>query len=113
MILKELRLKNNISVNELIQLLKITNPAYYKYENGKSEPDIKKLTKLAKYYNVSLDYLITGKEFNQALRQEEKDLLNLTSQLNELEIYQLLGYAKGLIDNKKEKKYQELKNKLS
>lgn len=33
------------------------------YETGKRNPDIQTLLLLSNYFNVSIDYLITGKEF--------------------------------------------------
>lgn len=35
------------------------------YENGKRSPDVEMLVKLSQYFNVSVDYLITGKEFHE------------------------------------------------
>ncbi len=33
------------------------------YETGKRNPDIQTLLLLSRYFNVSIDYLITGEEF--------------------------------------------------
>ncbi|MBR1955080.1 MAG: helix-turn-helix transcriptional regulator, partial [Clostridia bacterium] len=35
------------------------------YENDKRSPDIDMLRKMSKYFNVSIDYLINGKEFEK------------------------------------------------
>lgn len=43
--------------------LSISREAISYYENGKRNPDIETLCKLSKYFNVSIDYLINGKEF--------------------------------------------------
>ena len=56
--LKKLRIKNNKSVDEISKLLNISVQAYYKYENGKNEPNIENLIKLADYYHVTIDELI-------------------------------------------------------
>lgn len=56
--LKELRQTNNKSVEDICSLLNISLQAYYKYENGKSEPNIENLIKLAELYHVSLDELV-------------------------------------------------------
>ena len=42
----------------------INNKTLSGYENNISEPDINTLNKLAELYNVSLDWLTTGKEKN-------------------------------------------------
>ena len=43
--------------------LNISREALSHYENGKREPSLTLLLKMSDYYNVSVDYLITGKEF--------------------------------------------------
>ena len=43
--------------------LNISREALSYYENGKRSPDIQMLLRLSEYFNVSVDYLITGKEF--------------------------------------------------
>ncbi len=45
--------------------LSISREALSYYENGKRSPDIDMLCRMSKYFNVSIDYLINGKEFNE------------------------------------------------
>ncbi|MGE6627773.1 helix-turn-helix domain-containing protein [Bacillus pumilus] len=45
----------------LSEELNISRAAYARYETGDNEPDIETLISLAKFYNVSIEYLITGK----------------------------------------------------
>ena len=45
--------------------LSISREALSYYENGKRSPDIEMLVSLSKYFNVSIDYLITGEEFKK------------------------------------------------
>lgn len=58
--LKTLRMKVGISQQELAKELKISNSAISMYERGEREPDFKTLESIAKYFNVTIDYLITG-----------------------------------------------------
>lgn len=44
--------------------LNISREALSYYENGKRCPNLEMLIKFSDYFNVSIDYLITGKEFN-------------------------------------------------
>lgn len=39
-------------------MLSVSNKTVSKWENGISEPSLSVLTKLAKYYNVSTDYIL-------------------------------------------------------
>ncbi len=45
--------------------LNISREALSHYENGRREPSIEMPNKLSEYFNVSIDYLINGKEFNK------------------------------------------------
>lgn len=56
--IKELRKKNNLKMSEIANLLEISVELYSLYENGKREISISKLSKLAKFYNTSIDYIV-------------------------------------------------------
>ncbi len=60
--LYELRRKAGLSQEELADLVGVTRQAVQKWEAGTSRPDMDNLTALAAYFNVTLDYLVLGKE---------------------------------------------------
>ena len=45
--------------------LSISREALSHYENGKRSPDIQMLRQLSAYFNVSIDFLINGQEFEK------------------------------------------------
>ena len=45
--------------------LNISREALSYYENGKREPSLDLLVQMSKYFNVSINYLITGEEFKK------------------------------------------------
>lgn len=59
--LKELRVKHNLAQREVAEVLHIKNSTYSKYENGKLVLSFSKLITLAKFYNVSADYILDFK----------------------------------------------------
>ena len=61
--LKEIRKKKGYSQLKVAMELNISREALSYYENGKRSPDINMLIRMSKYFNASIDYLITGKEF--------------------------------------------------
>ena len=63
--LKEIRKKKNLNQLKVATDLSISREAISYYENGQRSPNIEMLVTLSKYFNVSIDYLITGKEFNK------------------------------------------------
>lgn len=61
--LKEIRKLKNLNQQKVALDLNISREALSHYENGKREPSLLLIEQMSKYYNVSIDYLITGKEF--------------------------------------------------
>ena len=60
--LREIRIKKGYSQLKVAMDLHITREALSYYENGKRNPDLETLVALSKYFNRSIDYLITGEE---------------------------------------------------
>lgn len=63
--LKEIRKERNLNQQRVAIDLNITREALSHYENGKREPSLAMLNKLSEYFNVSIDFLINGKEFEK------------------------------------------------
>lgn len=56
-ILKDLRVKRGLSQTQLAKDLSLSKGIISMWENGKREPTLFCLIKLADYFNVSIDYL--------------------------------------------------------
>ncbi len=56
--LKDLREDSDLKQKELAEYLHIKQNTYSQYENGQRQLPIDILIKLAKYYNVSTDYIL-------------------------------------------------------
>ena len=63
--LKKIRKKKGYSQLKVAMDLSISREAISYYENGQRNPDLEMLVALSKYFNVSIDYLITGEDFAQ------------------------------------------------
>ena len=55
--LRDLREDNDLTQGQLVEILKMHKTTYTNYEQGKREPPFSLAIRLAKLYNVSLDYL--------------------------------------------------------
>ena len=55
--LKMLRREKNISAEDLAQELHINKSTISRYENGKTEPYLPIVLKIAQYFDVSLDWI--------------------------------------------------------
>lgn len=62
--LREIRKKKGYTQLKVATDLNISREALSYYENGKRSPDTNMLVRMSKYFNVSIDYLITGKDFD-------------------------------------------------
>ena len=60
--LKELRQQKNLTQARVADSLSITQQSYARWENGKVTPTPEKLSKIAKFYGVTTDYLLEGKK---------------------------------------------------
>ena len=67
--IRDLREDKDLKQEQIAQLLKTTKQQISKYETGKQMMGIDKYIKLAKYYNVSLDYLAGLIEFPEKLNR--------------------------------------------
>lgn len=63
--LKMIRKQKKYSQLKVAMDLNISREALSYYENGKRNPDLQLLRTLSIYFNVSIDFLINGKEFNK------------------------------------------------
>lgn len=63
--LKTIRKQRNLNQQKVALDLNITREALSHYENGRREPSLAMLVKMSDYFNVSIDYLITGKDFQK------------------------------------------------
>lgn len=61
MLLRELRISNNLSQSELAKIIGVSGQTILNWENGIYEPKINQLITLADYFNVTVDYLIKRK----------------------------------------------------
>ena len=63
--LKLIRKEKNYNQQKVAMDLNISQESLSYYENGKREPSLKLLLDMSKYFNVSINYLITGEEFKK------------------------------------------------
>nr|WP_280521447.1 helix-turn-helix transcriptional regulator [Paenibacillus mangrovi] len=66
--LKAARINRKLTQMEVYKLTQIDPDTIRLYESAQAEPDLIALSKLADTYKVSLDWMITGFEFNSRSR---------------------------------------------
>ena len=65
--IKDLREDNDLLQRDIANLLGISQQYYSEYESGKRTITISHLITLAKYYNVSIDYLVGLSNFKDKI----------------------------------------------
>ena len=63
--LKNIRKSLKLNQQKVALDLNISREALSHYENGKRQPPLELLLQLSDYFNVSINYLITGQEFEK------------------------------------------------
>ena len=79
--LKEERSKCGLTQEQLADVLRLSNVAISRYENGTRQPDFETLAKLANFFEVTAGYLI-GLE---AQKINKTAIMNTNEILNDLE----------------------------
>ncbi|ACK41274.1 TPA: helix-turn-helix transcriptional regulator [Listeria monocytogenes] len=94
--LKQLRKNNNKTQEDISKILGISRGAYSHIENGRNEPDMETIVKLANIFGVSTDYLL-GRSNNGFI---DTIAAHIDSNATEEEMEEILAYIE-----EKRKKY--------
>lgn len=95
---------NGITAKKLTADIGISSSAISEWKKGKGKPSAEAIIKLADYFGVSTDYLLTGKnntQENNALSDNENKLLQLFKELNNEGQLKLIDYCDDLVTSKK------------
>ena len=65
--LQALRKSHGLSQEQLAEKLDVSRQAISKWESGQANPDINNLLKLSSIYEVSTDYLLSGREVDSQI----------------------------------------------
>ena len=74
--LYQLRRERGLSQEALAEVVGVTRQAVQKWESGASRPDMDNLTALADYFDVTLDYLVMGRESAPAAQPQGQTIIN-------------------------------------
>lgn len=63
--LKKIRKSRKLNQLKVAYDLSISREALSHYENGKRSPNVEMLVAMSNYFNVSIDFLINGRDFQK------------------------------------------------
>lgn len=105
--IKELRKKRNITQIRLSIATEVSQETISAYENGRAEPKMDKLVRIADFLNTTTDYLLERTDndaplnevTNNMVDEQLNELINNYARLNNYQRKDLIWYS-GAIENK-------------
>ena len=98
--IRKCRTEKGLTQKKLGELCGIADSNIRKYESGNQNPKIETLQKIADYFNVTIDFLMTGKESSEKKSEltarDERDIEKILNQTRE----QLLSQEGLMFDGK-------------
>lgn len=91
--LRYLRTSKGLMQEELAEVIKTTNATISKYENGRIEPNLETLQRLADFFDVSIDYLLCK---TNVRHHTETLAFHTTEDLTEEELEEVKKYIEFL-----------------
>ena len=82
--IKSLRKAKNLSQSELGKKVNLSLVVISGIETGKTDPSTKQLKALSEFFNVSIDYLVTGVESERTISESEQEIIQAVRQDNAL-----------------------------
>lgn len=96
--LKKLREEHGLSTRALGEIIGTSNATISRYETGKRDPDLVLVHRIAKYFNVTIEYLC-GEDINP----NEENLIRMFSKLSDEGKRDAIKYITYLYETKKER----------
>lgn len=84
--LKKLRTNKGLSQEQLSEIIDVSRQSISKYESGVTQPSFDKLIAIAKYFDVSIDFLLLSENNNNSATVKS-DKITITSHLDSLKTF--------------------------
>lgn len=94
--ISKLRKGKGWTQNELAQKLQVSDKAISKWESGKGDPSIEFFPRLAEVFDVTIDYLMTGKKQENV---EAMSKMELCAKKDDVEMYKEFLHSRMVNDN--------------
>jgi len=82
--IKQLRKDNKITQTELGKILNVEKSTISMYENNNTQPPIQTLSTIAKYFNVTTDYLLGNETKNKEQNSQDKDEKDIAKSMKKI-----------------------------
>lgn len=85
--IRKLREERGFKQKEIAAFLQLNSNTYCRYEKGERTPPPEVIAKLAEFYGITTDYILTGKVGNKS---GQAQVLNKKEQPNEIELWDFI-----------------------
>lgn len=75
--IRSLRKEKGLNQAELGEKTGISRRSISTIENGETDPSAKQITAISKFFNVSTEYLLNGKEESNTISETEQEIIQL------------------------------------
>lgn len=82
--IKSLRKEKGLNQAELGEKTGITRRSISTIENGETDPSATQITAISKFFNVSTEYLLNGKEEESTISTTEQEIIQLVRKDSEI-----------------------------
>lgn len=99
--LKTIRKECNLTQKDVYEKINMSANGYASYEQGRTEPTIDTLIKLANVFNCTVDYIVGRENENGAIilqNSPKSQIEEIYEKLNRQNKIKALGYLTGLLD---------------
>lgn len=105
--LYELRVRKDLTQEELAKGVGTSRSAIANYEQGKRQPSFDMLDTIADFFNVDVDFLLGGERTTRILTSSQEQIVTIMDALNEQGCERLIEYAQLLLSSGEYKKHSQ------
>lgn len=98
--ISELRRMHDLKQKEFGEIFNVSHATISSWENGRTDPGLETLVKISEKFDVSIDWLLTGKEHR--LPDKEMTIINHFKTLDESQQNSIFEIIKSIRPNNKE-----------
>lgn len=81
--IRKLRRQKKLTQEQVANYLHVSTSTYGMWEQGRNEPDIKRLQELADFFSVTVDYLLGRESLTSTQEQTVKDTIERLEELTQ------------------------------
>lgn len=106
--IRELRLKKGLTMKQLGEILSVAESTISLYERGKRQPDFETLKRIADFFGVTIDYLLSDENKTPAAQESTLEVVAPSSETAEFSEARrkLLKLFETIPEDQLEKAYQ-------